>query len=342
MGVFSRMMMMLTLAWMVALIVAFSMMNIDPEPSWREKFVAERNIRRALAYRYVDIKGGLVGDSGHDKGDNRKSAELQLDPESAGGTALLPGAKVRKDASLIAELTAQGADQNKNFRDAKDEAEKAIAELRTQISEALRGRRVADNRLATVRDQARAFATEMQSYRYIIASFQQKVFNLDYEIQRAMIERDALVAEVAQVTNDLKRLDSQQMELEDGYYDLSGRYMRIIKALAIYDTHDPDLRRLADATGRIGLHGKVIGVGRDARTGIVSISLGKNEGVQETQVFSIFRNGALIAKMRVDNVGNSVSVGKLLPEFMGKAIVVENDSVKSAESFGGATLKNRR
>lgn len=356
MGVFSRTMLMLTIAWLVGLIVTFMFMVNDPEPGWRDKFVAEANIRRAIAYRYVDIKGGVVAERGHDKGPNKGSDEAGLDPESLGvapmglpgeggaglSTDPLPGAKVRKDGSLIAIATEQGRKQNELFRGSKDDTASAIATLRDDIATAQRTRRVADSKLAQVREASRMFAAEMQSYRYIIASFQQKVFNLDYEIQRVLIERDALTAELAQVSNDLKRVENQQLELEDGYWEVSKRFDSTVRLLAKYEVTDPNLRRMADATGRGWLRGKVVGVGSDPRTGVVSISIGSNDGVQENQVFTVYRNEKLVGKIRVESVRANVAVGRLLEEFRGKAIVMENDSVKSAETFGGATTGTNR
>src|SRR5690606_26712692 len=207
-----------------------------------------------------------------------------------GGTDPLPGAKVSPSASLIRIEQDKGAKQNDNFTAAKQQAIADITALREAIAAAQRDRRVQDARLAQVREAARMFAAEMQSYRYIIASFQQKVFNLDYEIQRAMIERDALKAELAQVENDIKRIDSQQLTLEDDYYELSKRYEGTIKVLAMYEVGDKNLRMMADTTGRGWLRGKVVGVGDDPTTGVVSISLGSNEGVFEGQAFSIFRD----------------------------------------------------
>ena len=351
MGVFSRTMLMLTMAWLVGLIVTFVFLSADPEPGWRDKFVAERNARRAIAYRYTDIKGGSVAESGHDKLDNKRSQELQLDAESRGNAPLgegtggstepLPGAKVRNSDSLIAIEVQAGEAQQANFGAARQAAEMAITELNAAIAGANRDRRKESNRLAQVRDDARLFASEMYSYSFLIAQFQQKVFNLDYEIQRVMIERDAIVSELAQVRNDLGRLDGQQAALEDQYWKTTLDYERTVKVLSQYMAVDRDLARLADMAGRF-LRGKVIGVGSDPRDGVVSISIGQNEGVQPNQVFTIHRGERLVAKMRVEVVRDNVAVGRLLPEFIGKEIVMENDSVKSAETFGGATSEVRR
>jgi hypothetical protein len=98
---------------------------------------------------------------------------------------------------------------------------------------------------------------------------------------------------------------------------------------------------MADATGRNWLRGKVVGVGSDPRTGVVSISIGANEGVKEHQVFTIFRNDRLIGKMRVESVTANGAVGRLLPEFRGR-VVMEMDSVKASEPFGGITTNSGR
>ena len=201
MGVFSRTMLMLTMAWLVGLLVTFLYMGSGNEASWREKFIAEANIRRALAYRHADIVGGIVAERGSEKGPDLDN--IALTPESLGaapyglpddggtapgGTEPLPGAKVSPAQSLLSLERDKGATQMLNFDGAKLDAENAIRTLDEAIKAANRKRRFQDARLSEVREAARLFAAEMQSYRYIIASFQQKVFNLDYEIQRAMIE----------------------------------------------------------------------------------------------------------------------------------------------------------
>ncbi|MBZ0136088.1 MAG: hypothetical protein K8I27_06925 [Planctomycetes bacterium] len=346
MGVFSRTMLMLTMAWLVGLLVTFLYMSNDTDATWREKWIGEANIRRAIAYRYVDIRGGMVAERGHDKGVN--SEVVGLTPESLGaapyglpdegasapgGSDPLPGAQIPVEKSLIALERGKGDTQKQNFDGAKRTAIASITDLRSKIATAQQERRAHDQRLADVREAARMFAAEMQSYRYIIASFQQKVFNLDYEIQRAMIERDALKAELAQVENDIRRIDSQQLTIEDSYYNTSKRYESVIKVLGLYETGDPGLRVMADVVGRGWLRGKVVGTGDDPRTGVVSISIGSNEGVFEGQAFSIYRDEKFVGRLVIENVRANIAVGRLAEEFRGRAGVLNGDNVKTAEPF---------
>jgi hypothetical protein len=351
MGVFSRTMLMLTMAWLVGLLITFIYMSSDNQPSWREKYIAEANIRRAIAYRYVDIKGGIVAERGHDKGAASDDVSLQAESLGAapyglpgegagpGGTDALPGARISPQSSLLEIERQAGTKQGENFGAAKQQTIADITQLREAIANAQRDRRLHTSRMGEVKDAARLFAAEMQSYRYIIASFQQKVFNLDYEIQRAMIERDALKAELAQVENDIRRIDNQQITLEDGYYEVSKRYESVIKILSHYEVGDPNLRIMAAATGRGWLKGKVVGVGDDPTTGVVSISIGSNEGVFEGQAFSIFRDGSFIGRMVVENVRANVAVGRLAPEFLGRRVVLTGDSVKTAEPYSNSVRR---
>lgn len=353
MGVFSRTMLMLTMAWLVGLIVSFLFLSMDPDPSWRDKYIAEANIRRAIAYRYVEIRGGMVADRHHEKGldsqnqplspENLGSAPYGLPDEnqSGGSTDALPGAQVPDAQSLIAIEQKAGEDLNNKFDAAKQDVIGTIATLRNEIADKQRERRAHEQRLAEVREASRLFAAQMRSYRFIIASFQQKVFNLDFEIQRLMIERDALVAELAQISNDTRRLEGQQETLENTYYGLTRRYDSTIKVLAHYEAADKNLRRLAEYTGRGWLRGKVVGVGDDPRTGVLSISIGSQDKVQEGQVFSVYRNGDFLAKMVVETVKPNTAVGRLLPEFRGRVFVTENDNVKTAEPFGGSVVTTR-
>jgi hypothetical protein len=343
MGVFSRTMMMLTLAWLVGLFVMFMFMSNDTEPSWREKFYAERNVRRAIAYRYVDIKGGMVAESGHDKGPDSETASMT--PESLGnppyeGSALstepLPGTKVVQ--SQLKEVRDAGAAQQTGFDASRNDVSETNTRLATEIGAFQRARREHDQRLAAARESARKFAQQMDSFRHILASDQQRLYNLDFEIHRAMVERDALKAELAQVLNDITRADSQSMTLEDVYWELAKSYDRTIKMLAWYEQAAPNLRQMADTTGRGWLRGKVVAVGDDPRTGVVSISIGEHEGVKVGQHFTIFRNDSFVAKMVVENVQKNGATGRVMEEFRG-TVIAEGDGVKTSEAFGGAALR---
>lgn len=348
MGVFSRTMMMLTLAWLVGLMVMFLFMNNAEEPSWREKFLAEANTRRAIAYRYVDIKSGMVAEYGHSHGPNADTQSMT--PESLGaapyglpdqGSSLstdpLPGSLVPGEASLIETERRAGQALDASFTESEEAANAAIRTLNDEIKAFQRARRTAGARLGSVRESARQFALNMKSMQYIIASTQQRMFNLDFEIHRALVERAALAAELAQVMNDIRRIDGQSMTLEDSYYELTKSYDRAIKVLAWYEQMVPNLRQMADTAGPGHLRGRVVGVGSDPRTGFVSISLGAQSGVKVGQLFTVFRNERFIGRMKIEHVQAKVATGRMTEEFRG-VVVAEGDSVKTAEVFGGATL----
>jgi hypothetical protein len=344
MGVFSRTMLMLTMAWLVGLFVTFLFLSNSSEPSWRDKFVAEANIRRALAYRTVDLTGGTVAERGHDKGSDASQQSLSAEsigaaPGATGSTDPLPGASIRNEVSLIELERRSGDDRGRNLQEVRTNLEEQIDGMLSRLAELQQQRRTADARLGRVRDQARAFASEVNSFRSILAHFHQTVWNLDYDIKRLIIEKDALVAELAQINNDIRRIDGQRRTLEDSYYELSRGYERTIKVLAWYEQADPDLRRLADTAGRGWLRGKVVSVGSDPRTGVVSISLGSHEGVFVGQTFTIYRNDQFVGRLVIDSVRANVSVGTLEREYRGRAHVSVGDSVKTAEPFGGATLR---
>lgn len=341
---------MLTLAWLVGLIVAFTFMSNTDEPNWREKYIAEANIRRAIAYRIVDLNGGIVAERGFDRmpgGNDALTAEslggapygLPDAQGSAGSTEALPGARVPAAASLISLERSRLEGERASAAQAKDAIAEEILTLRQSIAESQRNRRAQLARLSEVRDEAAQFALQIDAYRTVVAQHQQQVFNLDYEIQRVLIEKDALTAELAQIQNDTRRIDSQSMALEDSYYEISKAYERTIRVLAWYEQTDPNLRTMADTTGRGWLRGRVVAVGDDPRTGVVSISIGSHEGVQVGQMFTVYRNDRFIGRIVVDNVRPNVSVGRLVEEFRGRVFLAEGDSVKTAEPFGGATLR---
>jgi hypothetical protein len=341
-------MLMLSIAWLVGINVTFLYMSLSPEPSWRDKFVAERNVRRAIAYRYTRLKGGRVAESAHGFGLASESQQLPaegmnrapygLDGENgnAGGPEQYPGAEVRTQHSLI-ELERQRGDAARAAKTTRiSEAEKEVVALQAQISTANRQRREEFGKLGTVRDTAKLFGAEMEAFRYIISSFQQRVFNIDYEIHRVTIERDALAAELAQIRGDFGRVSEQIVTLEDQHYELRKNYERTVKTLGLYQTLDKDLPRLADEVGRGWLHGQVIAVGADPRTGIVTISIGSQDGVALFQEFTVYRGTQFLGKIQIEEVDANHAIGRLKPEFRGKVTVVEGCKVKSAEAFGGA------
>ncbi|MCC6150726.1 MAG: hypothetical protein IT461_10795 [Planctomycetes bacterium] len=350
MGVFSRTMLMLAIAWLVGINVAFIFLHLSPEPDWRDKWVAEANIRRAIAYRYVDIKGGVVGERGFQKLD---SVNEKLDPEAlgqapyglpdeggSGGSAdPLPGSKVAKEHSLVELEVARGNGLKGAHKTTVDNLNSELATLEKAIAENLRAWRTALHSQAISLDSARKFGAEMQAFRYIIASFQQKVFNLDYEIQRVIIERDALTAELAQVKNDIERIKKQEIELEDVYYELNRGYSNSVKIIGMYEQLEPNIRRMADMAGRPWLHGHVIAVGSSPSEGVVTISIGRQHGVEFNQTFTIHRGGKVIGKMVVEHVEDTFSVGRLVSADRGRATVLENDSIKAAATFGTAAVR---
>ncbi len=350
MGVFSRTMLMLAIAWLVGINVAFIFMQMSPEPDWRDKWVAEANIRRAIAYRFVDIRGGVVAERGFQKKDSENE---KLEPENLGGapyglpdeggsggsTDPLPGSKVAKEHSLIEMERARGITAKGAHKTTVDNLNTELAGLEQAVAVNLRAWRKALSSQAISLDAARKFGAEMQAFRYIIASFQQKVFNLDYEIQRVIIERDALTAELAQVKNDIERIKKQEVELEDVYYELNRDYSNTVKVIGMYEQLEPNIRRLADMAGRPWLHGHVIAVGSDPREGVVTISIGAQHGVEFNQTFTIHRGGKVIGKMVVEQVEDTFAVGRLVTADRGRATVLENDSIKAAATFGTAAVR---
>jgi hypothetical protein len=350
MGVFSRTMLMLTLAWLVGLIITFLFLDRQGENDWRDRYIAEANIKRALTYRYVDLAGGRVAESATDKGFQNAEVALQAesigaapwglpgDTASAGSTDALPGALIAPADSLIEQERRHGGTQVAQIAAQQAQVQQQILELNNRIAEANRSRRANESQIAALGASASEFAGKMESYRGVISSSLQLIFNMDYENQRLLIEHDALVAELAQVQNDLRRIQGQQLELEDSYYELSKGYEGTVKLLAWYEQADPNLRRMADAAGRGWLRGRVVGVGGDPRTGVVSISLGRNEGVFVGQTFSVFRGDRFLARLVVESVQPNSAVGRLQDEFRGRVLVHEGDSVRTSQPFGGATL----
>ncbi len=296
------------------------------EPSDIDHFVATRNLRRAIAYRVVDYQGGKVAKSS--SGDRFDDTAEAL-PEKH------PGAEIPVKFSLIAleahetnlaieELTKA----NNELRNGSDD-KPGIEELKKRIAEWNHQRREKTNKFGLIENVVRVFAMEVDSYSYTIENLAQQAFNLAHETREAELSNGALRKEIEKVRLAGGRLKRDLIDLEDHNYDTNKKLAKTIKTLALYDTYEPDLRALSNRIGNPWLRGVVVRSHEDSRVGVVWISIGKQEGVQVGQVFSIHRQGNFIGRIQIESIERNRAVGRLLEEFRGIAQIYPHDRVRA-------------
>jgi len=331
----------LMFAWLVALVLlGQSFLELSSnQPSDIDRLVAARNFRRAIAYRVVDLQGGKVAKSANNENYwDVNHAMTEEDPKAH------PGSSIHPKYSLIAleshemniaedELKAQV----KKLRDGWDEGttrNHGVDALKDMIAQQNRNRRSKISELSQIQDDVRIFAQELDGYSYMIQSFQQRIFNLDFEVHLAIIERNALVVEKAQVIAEAGRLVEDQKNIEEANWKTSREYAKTVEVVAQYEQYDQSIRGWADRVGNPWVRGVVLRSHEDNRVGMVWVSIGENEGVKSGQTLSIHRGQQFVGRMRVESVQANMAVGRLLEEFRGVARVHANDKVVASPHFG--------
>lgn len=303
------------------------------DPTDIDRLVSARNFRRAIAYRAVDYQGGSVARSNN--GDRFQPIENAVEESH-------PGAKISHKRSLRAmeyhEANLAAAEIEQKIEEAIN-GEEGLTALKNKIAGFNRERREVMSRFNEVENRVRLFAMTLDGYSYMIQTFQQRLINLDYEIHLAIIERNALLAEQAQVVADAANLIGDRSTVEDNNYSVSKQVSGTSMKIKEYEQRDPRLRGKADRLGNPWVKGVVERADKDSRSGRVFISIGWQDGVQLGQVLSVHRGGQFIARMRVESVLRNSAQGRVLEEYRGRTPARVGDKVRGAINFGEA-LRN--
>ncbi|MCK6438846.1 MAG: hypothetical protein L6Q71_01435 [Planctomycetes bacterium] len=302
------------------------------EPSDLDNFVSARNTRRAIAYRFVDYRGGRVAKS--------DVSGVGWNPTEDATAEVHPGSAIDVRRSLLA-MERHEANLAKTFVD--DEKKKVrdggpndpgIKSLEDDIAGFNRKRREVVSELSLIENKMRIFAMTLAGYSITIKHFQQMVFNYDYEVHLAIIERDALRTELMQVKALGEDLIDEKKAIEDANYRTSSELRRTAMLIRDYEQYDPHLRGKAAKEGNPWVRGIVERASEDSRAGLIWISIGSQDGVQLGQVLSIHRGGQFVGRMRVEALDRNTAQGRLLEEFRGKVTPRAGDHVRGAPNFG--------
>lgn len=305
---------------------------VSPEPSPLDELVATRNLRRAMAYRFVDLRGGRVAKTA--------TTDSGYAPTSQAESEGLPGSEIHPLRSLIAVelneyLLAEAAlmDELKQLREG-GEGQKGLDELRNEIATNNKDRR---ENMSTFKDiensivvASSGLASRFSQLKYTIAT----LLETDYKDYVSLLEQQALRAEIDAVRIDIARAKDQLRRLEEENYLRSRQYDRTVSQISRYESLDPSLGARSARVGKPWLHGIVTSVDPDPRVGRLVISIGSQDGVEPGQVFSIRRDRNFVAHIRVDSLERNRAICVLTEEFRGRARVLANDRVAGVANFG--------
>lgn len=292
-----------------------------------DKLVAERNMRRALAYRTVFLQGGSVATSF--PGNSWGAA-------SAASDEARPGSKVTGSESVLAEVARLATVALSDMTAAVAQQQEGTTADRQAIDAATVKRRAANNSIRQSTEGLLVFGGQLSTYAKPLTVYTNLMFNLDYDIQRMSRQRDAERVEVAQLVLDAGRLRSDLVGLEDAHLNLSRKFERVVTRLANYAKYAPDLPAQAEQVASPWVRGTVVDASANSAVGLVWLSVGRQDGVEAGQKFAVYRDDKFVAYVRVDNVERNRAQASLLTEFRGNTNVVAGDTVRAAVNFAAS------
>jgi len=311
---------------------------LSPEPSPLDELVAARNERRAIAYRFVDLRGGRVGTTAADAA----AAQPTNDVVAEGN----PGSEINPNQSLIAvELNEYVIVEDELRNKIKDllngsDGREGLDKLREDIKQAIADRRMNLSSFKAIENDILLATTGIHS-RYTQIKFSVgTLLSTDYKAYMAMVEQEALRAEIASVQIDTARAKDQTQRLENENYETSYKAERVVKQIGRYETLDPTIASRSSRVANPWLRGLVTSVDPDPRVGELVISIGSQDGVQQGQVFSVQRNGEFVGHCRVEHLERNRARCVLTEDFRGISRVMANDRIAGVANFGQFEEKN--
>lgn len=133
-----------------------------------------------------------------------------------------------------------------------------------------------------------------------------KVEDHRQKLAKALNEKSTAVAEVQYARQLSERLQQDLAELEGKHVDIA----REKKLLEERINHLNQLGVRTDIAPKKPLEGKVTAVANEI--GLVVISIGKDDGILESDEFTIHRNGEFVAKIVIDRADRKWSAGKVV------------------------------
>lgn len=324
MSLWTRLVHLLTLVIVtIVMAVAITRTGAEESSSSLDELIAERNLRRAIAYRAVSLQGGQVAGSFPGSSSSVSDSATPA-PEGNSGAEIAPANSLM--GVTMAAKNSELATVVSKVEEAKQGLTTSDEELRKNAEEFVAA--VADIRKNTA--ELKVFAEEIDTYQAPISTYTNLLFNLDYEIQEMSRDRDSLRVEVEQVRHDEGRLMHDMAALENANYALSRDHSRAIRMAARYSALVPEIATAAASVGDPWVDGRVVQASEDSRLGLVYISIGSQDGISRGQKLAIYRNNAFVAYMRVEAVERNRAQGSLLNQFRGRVGVNAGDEIRAA------------
>lgn len=328
MSLFTRTILLLSIFVLAVLLAAGIILLTDPSPTPIDRFVAARNLNRAIAYQTVAIEGGRVAKTGSGSlyesshavpAEARPGSEVKPMESQIGDAALFYAVEVAAMDELLANLNSGAS---------------GINALKQQIAAETRRRREAMQNLVRIGDEFRAYAIQMDSYREAIGGSIGVVFDLDAVVHAGMDDLRSIRAEELQIQVDEGRTIEAIRALEEQNYQISRAFQSTAEKIGMYEKIDPTLSNSAAEVGKPWLRGSVVRASEDRMAGLVWINIGKEDGVTEGQRLAVYRGDRFVAHMRVQSVNPGESLARLEEAFrVGGERILPDDQVRVSTNF---------
>jgi len=332
MSLFTRSILLLSIFVLAVTLSTGIAMLGDSSPSATDRFVAARNQNRAIAYQAIQVQGGRVARTGS----NLHEDTAEIPPEHATFATVAKVDSLIADAAIRTHLDRKQLAAMAARYDTGWEGNPGISELNEQIGASTRAARDRVMEITRFGDELRQVQVQLNSYRNVIQSGMQSIFNMDYEVHRALVDLNALKAERLQLTVDEGRTRDAIRALEEDNWKISRDYERVATIVGMYEKLDPRIRAEADSKGKPWLRGVVTRASEDRHSGLVWVNLGQEDGIQEGQRFAIYRGGSFVAYVRIQSVNPGESLARMEEAFRGVERVLPNDTVRVATNFGSS------
>ncbi len=197
--------------------------------------------------------------------------------------------------------------------------------------------------LEQIRTKVSNFAATIKAYREALASIQRKYANLQDSYQDALRQFESLAVQKKQMQIEKKRILEDHRAIEDAYFGAQKEAADLQLRIGVMIRQNGELPGIVRHNGRM-----VEGVVKSASeppTGVVVISVGRNEGVTRGQLFSVFdgRTSSFKARIHIVSVQSNHAVGMVEHPYENVRIN-SNDKVRRAAIFlrdSGGRDRNR-
>ncbi|MGE3854635.1 MAG: hypothetical protein AB7K09_23080 [Planctomycetota bacterium] len=197
--------------------------------------------------------------------------------------------------------------------------------------------------LEKIRTQVSTFAATIKAYEKALASVQRKYAGLQDSYQDTVRQFESLAIEKKRLQIEKERILEDHRGIEDAYFLAQKENSMLDEKISMMVRTNPELPGMARHNGQL-VQGTIKSAS-EPPTGVVVISVGRDDGVTRGQRFSVFdaSSGSFKARVHITEVKPSVSVGVVEHPYENVRINV-NDRVRRSAIFlhdAGSAANNR-